>query len=177
MKYSKILQGLCLELYKRKDGKIITMSNLTVLDVNDFLKAVDAQEVTDDSIVTAKGKYSPGGLFSESIFGLDRSKDRGKKYGFISLNTLILHPFIYDIMKKMEVRVTELIDGDTMYYDEANKLIYKDLKKEYKGNNPDSLKQISGYDGAMYAILKAEPSAMTSLSFVTSLSRSSLPPL
>lgn len=131
------------------------MSNLTVLDVDDFLKAVNAQEVTDDSIVTAKGKYSPGGLFSESIFGLDRSKDRGKKYGFISLNTLILHPFIYDVMKKMEVRVTELIDGATMYYDESKKVIYKDLKKEYRGDPNDSnLKQISGYDGAMYAILK-----------------------
>lgn len=132
------------------------MSNLTVLNVDDFLKAVQAQEVTDDAIVTAKGKFSPGGLFSETIFGLDRSKDRGKKYGFISLNTVILHPFIYDIMKKMEVRVTELIDGDTMYYDEDKKVLYKDLKKEYKGdpNENTNLKEISGYDGAMYAILK-----------------------
>ena len=132
------------------------MSNLTVLNVDDFLKAVQAQEVTDDAIVTAKGKFSPGGLFSETIFGLDRSKDRGKTYGFISLNTVILHPFIYDIMKKMEVRVTELIDGDTMYYDEDKKVLYKDLKKEYKGdpNENTNLKEISGYDGAMYAILK-----------------------
>ena len=131
------------------------MSNLTVLNVDDFIKRIEAKEVTNDAIINSKGKYSPDGLFSETIFGMDRSTDRSKKYGFIKLNTTIVHPFIYDVFKKLEVRLTELMDGAKYYYDEKAKCIYKDLLKEYRGDeSDDNIKEVSGYDGAMYCILK-----------------------
>ena len=120
------------------------MSIVTLMDVDKFVDP--KKEVTSANVLTTKGKFDNNGLFSETIFGLNNSKDRSKTYGFINLHTKILHPFMYEVYKKIEEKIILLIEGNTMYYNEQDKLLFKEQDK----NN--SLKEISGFDGAMYAI-------------------------
>lgn len=120
---------------------------MPIVQLMDIDKFVDPNsEVSSANILTTKGKFDNNGLFSETIFGLNNSKDRSKKYGYICLHTKILHPFMFEVYKKIEEKVILLIEGNTMFYDEINKVLSKDNNKE------GTLKEVSGFDGAMYCI-------------------------
>lgn len=120
------------------------MPIVQLMDVDKFVD--EKSEVSSANILTSKGKFDTNGLFSESIFGLNNSRDRSKKYGYISLHTTVLHPFMYEVYKKIEEKVILLIEGNTYYYNEIDKTLSKDNNKE------GTLKEVSGFDGAMYCI-------------------------
>lgn len=120
------------------------MPIVTLMDIDKFIDP--KKEVSSANVLTTKGKFDNNGLFSETIFGLNNSKDRSKTYGYINLHTRILHPFMYEVFKKIEEKIILLIEGNTMYYSEQDKLLFKEQDKT------NSLKEISGFDGAMYAI-------------------------
>lgn len=120
------------------------MSIIAPLNVDKFISDFSLKEVKNPSILSSKGKYDPDGLFSESIFGIDRSKERRKTYAYINLNTKIIHPFVYQIFKKIEHKILDLADGETLYFDENTKKLQKEKEEGFK--------ELSGFDGAMYAI-------------------------
>jgi DNA-directed RNA polymerase beta' subunit len=120
------------------------MSIIAPLNLDKFINDLNLKEIKSPAILSSKGKYDPDGLFSESIFGLERSNERRTRYAYINLNTRILHPFIYEIFKKIERKVIELIDGEKYFFNQESKTISKDYIEGYI--------EISGFDGAMFAI-------------------------
>lgn len=124
------------------------MPIVSLMNVDKFIDAGQFQEVTTSNILTSKGKFDSNGLFSETIFGLNNSRDRNKKYGWISLHTKVLHPFIYEVFKKIEEKVILLIEGNSMWYDPDTKILHKENNKQ------GTLKEVSGFDGAMYVLHK-----------------------
>jgi len=120
------------------------MAIIAPLNVQKFIDDLQLKEISSSAIISTRGKFDVDGLFSEVIFGLTNSTERRKTYAFINLNTKVLHPFIYEVFKKIEKRIIDLVDGATLYYDEEKKLLSKDPL--------EGLKEISGFDGAMYAI-------------------------
>ena len=120
------------------------MPIVSPLDLDKFIDDLKLEEIKSTAILASKGKYDVNGLFSETIFGLNFSNERKTKYAYINLNTIVIHPFIYDVFKKIEAKVNKMIDGETYYYDEVKQTLHKD--------EADGLKELSGFDGAMYAI-------------------------
>jgi len=120
------------------------MSIIAPLNLDNFIDKLSLKEVTNPTILSTKGKYDTDGLFSESIFGMDRSKERRKTYAYIKLNTRIIHPLLYQILKKIERKIIDLIEGETLYINEQDGSLSKD--------KADGYKEISGFDGAIYAL-------------------------
>lgn len=86
--------------------------NGKLLDVNSFVKQNLIQEVTSHRIYEPNSLvFDPQGLFSEIIFGTIMSEDRYKKFGYIKLNTDILQPLIYDILKHLKSSYIKILEG------------------------------------------------------------------
>ena len=67
--------------------------NLNLLNVEDFIKKYDVQEVTSTRTLSSGNMVNPLGLFSTEIFGDFGSQDRMEKFGYIDLGIKILTPF------------------------------------------------------------------------------------
>ena len=65
-------------------------------DINKFIEENEIKQVTTANIMRAD-KFDDNGLFSNVIFGLPNSSRWRTKFGFIALNTKILHPLLYEI--------------------------------------------------------------------------------
>jgi DNA-directed RNA polymerase beta' subunit len=72
------------------------MPSLSFLDLNKFVKGL--KPVTTDRIRTRSEEFSPQGLFSELIFGVQGSLQRKKTFSFINLNIDVIHPSAYKIL-------------------------------------------------------------------------------
>ena len=69
--------------------------NVTLLDVNKFVKENRVQDVSSLSLREPSSRsFAADGLFSESIFGPMGSTQRLVTFGKIELNTAILQPMI-----------------------------------------------------------------------------------
>jgi DNA-directed RNA polymerase beta' subunit len=75
----------------------------------------DIGEVTSSEIFISKGTYHPDGLFSEEIFGSVESPERKKSYGFITLNTSVIHPAIMPILKRVERKIVAAVYREGKY--------------------------------------------------------------
>lgn len=120
------------------------MPVLDLLNIDYFIDAKKIKEVSSSSMLVGSN-FDPKGLFSEEIFGLNFSIDRKKTYGYISLNTKLIHPFIFELLKKMEQKIVKLIDGEKLYYDTVNKVFVDEKINE-------NIREVSGYDGAVYVL-------------------------
>ena len=68
--------------------------NIDLLVVDDNL-AKTLKEVNTPVIFDANSNFHPSGLYSTEIFGEVGSEARMSNFGYIKLNTKILHPFVY----------------------------------------------------------------------------------
>jgi hypothetical protein len=85
---------------------------ISIMDVDDFVKRNNIQEVTSSFIKDpSTGNFDDKGLFSESIFGELASKDRLVQRGYIALNTKILHPRLYHVLIKIKSLYKDIING------------------------------------------------------------------
>lgn len=70
--------------------------------------AVGLTPVTSVESKTRTGEWNPEGLFSEKIFGIEGSIQRAKKYSYIDLETDIIHPAIFSILKRLDQKLISL---------------------------------------------------------------------
>lgn len=76
--------------------------NISIMDVDSFIKQSLAKQVTSFSIKTpSSSSFDPDGLFSEEIFGRLGTIERLTQYGYFELNTTIIAPEIYNEMSRM----------------------------------------------------------------------------
>jgi len=75
-----------------------------IIDINRYIDIYECKPVTDISIYDKDGGYTPGGLFSEDIFGSLMSNDRKNKYGYIDLGCFILNPWVLSRLQKWNTK-------------------------------------------------------------------------
>ncbi len=86
---------------------------LELLDLEKFTK--NLIPITSFIYFTKDGDYHPQGLFSESIFGPEGTAQRRKTFSYIDLNTQIIHPSIYKILKQLDRRIEKFISTEEKF--------------------------------------------------------------
>jgi len=89
------------------------MAVIKVLDVNKFVRGLTP--VTSTELKTRSGEFSPNGLLSEEIFGVEGSLDRSKKFSYINLNTKIIHPTLYRHIIKLERKLEKMFSTESSF--------------------------------------------------------------
>jgi DNA-directed RNA polymerase subunit beta' len=89
------------------------MAVIKILDVNKFVKGLEP--VTSTELKTRTGEFSPQGLLSEEIFGVEGSLERSKKMSFINLNTEIIHPTLYRHIIKLERKLEKMFSTQASF--------------------------------------------------------------
>jgi len=73
--------------------------------------------------------FDPSGLFSNAIFGLQGSNERLRTFSYITLNSNILHPVIYNTLIKSNSFYKSILEGNaTAVFDTKKKDFVKDPK-------------------------------------------------
>ena len=96
---------------------------ISVMNVGSFIDAGEYKEVTSTFITeSSSAVFDRGGLFSEAIFGELGSPDRLATHGYISLNTTIFHPKVFDTLMSMKRLYGDIISGSSLaIFDTAQK--------------------------------------------------------
>lgn len=81
-----------------------------VLDVEEFVKVNEVQEITDPIFFVKNGVPTPEGLLSNEIFGITKD-ERANIFGYIDLQQWFLHPLAYIEWAKMDSRIKEIVFG------------------------------------------------------------------
>lgn len=84
---------------------------MLLLDINKFINDNDLKEITTANIMRAE-KFDDNGLFSNIIFGLPNSGKWRNAFGYISLNTQILHPLLYEIGDRRASSLLKFFEGE-----------------------------------------------------------------
>lgn len=84
---------------------------MLLLDINKFISDNDIKQVTTANIMRAE-KFDDNGLFSNVIFGLPNSGRWRSSYGYIELNTQILHPLLYEIADRRASALLKFLSGE-----------------------------------------------------------------
>ena len=84
---------------------------MLLLDINKFISENDLKQVTTANIMRAE-KFDDNGLFSTIIFGLPNSARWRSNYGYIELNTLVLHPLLYEIADRRASALLKFFTGE-----------------------------------------------------------------
>ena len=98
---------------------------LQLLNIDDFITQHKLKEVTSHKIYVGGGreKLDPKGLFSEEIFGRIGSRQRKSTFGFVNLNTTVIHPEAYPIFTSINTDLTKLILEKNTYIVEDGQLV------------------------------------------------------
>lgn len=91
--------------------------NIELLIPQDFIKQYYLSEVTSTLIkVPSSSENHPEGIFSEEIFGQLNSPERMERFGYISLNTTIIAPPIFRLLKSIAPWHLDVMAGHTYAY-------------------------------------------------------------
>jgi hypothetical protein len=96
--------------------------NIKIMDVDAFIAQRNLLEVTSTFVKEpSTGNFDPYGLYSEQVFGEIGNAKRLVTHGYITLNTTLFNPEIYDVIKRMGSFYEELMRG-TVYARFDNRL-------------------------------------------------------
>jgi hypothetical protein len=125
------------------------------IHVDVFLKEKKALEaITSHQIYFDKSmNFHPQGLYSETIFGVEGSKERRSNYSWIDLNCNVVHPFLYDILeKRIFRRIPDLLSGEAIFSLDSNNNLVEDDMGDINGmtafvNNIHKIRFSTGEEG------------------------------
>lgn len=94
----------------------IRQDNLQVslLDVDDFVKKNNLVEITNPVIFDASSNPTQDGLLSNIIFGITK-ESRASTFAYISLKKKFLQPLVYRIWSKVDSKIKSVIHGIGTY--------------------------------------------------------------
>lgn len=107
----------------------IRQDNLQVslLDVDDFVKKNNLVEITNPVIFDASSNPTSDGLLSNTIFGITK-ESRASTFAYISLKKKFLQPLIYRIWGKVDSKIKSVIHGIGTYSVDKSGNIVEDPK-------------------------------------------------
>lgn len=86
--------------------------DIKIANMEQLLTEVKAMPVTSAYFKERTAEhFDPGGLFSEEIFGEIGSPTRLVKFGYIDLNTKILHPKIFEVLMQIKSIYKSIVSG------------------------------------------------------------------
>ena len=107
----------------------IRQDNLQVslLDVDDFVKKNNLVEITNPVIFDASSNPTSDGLLSNTIFGITK-ESRASTFAYISLKKKLLQPLVYRIWSKVDSKIKSVIHGIGTYSIDKSGNIVEDPK-------------------------------------------------
>ena len=84
---------------------------LSILDIEKFVKVNNLQPVTALTFFEATGAPTEGGLFSTTIFGRPGSEERRRRWAYIDLNGRFLHPLCYKTCTQLFRKFPDIVSG------------------------------------------------------------------
>lgn len=107
----------------------IRQDNLQVslLDVDDFVKKNNLVEITNPVIFDASSNPTSDGLLSNTIFGITK-ESRASTFAYISLKKKFLQPLVYRIWSKVDSKIKSVIHGIGTYSIDKSGNIIEDPK-------------------------------------------------
>ena len=84
---------------------------LSVLDIEKFVKVNGLQPVTALTFFEATGAPTEGGLFSTTIFGRPGSEERRRRWAYIDLNGRFMHPLVYKSCTQLFRKFPDVVSG------------------------------------------------------------------
>lgn len=113
-------------------GSLEDPINITLLDTPAFISENKVMPVTSALLYEpSTHSFHPEGLFSEEIFGKIGSPDRMERFGYLELNTEILHPKIFKIVGQLGKIYLDILAGRTYaVFDRAEKNFVKSTSSD-----------------------------------------------
>lgn len=107
----------------------IRQDNLQVslLDVDDFVKKNSLVEITNPVIFDTSSNPTQDGLLSNTIFGITK-ESRASTFAYISLKKKFLQPLVYRIWSKVDSKIKSVIHGIGTYSIDKSGNIVEDPK-------------------------------------------------
>ena len=107
----------------------IRQDNLQVslLDVDDFVKKNNLVEIINPVIFDASSNPTSDGLLSNTIFGITK-ESRASTFAYISLKKKFLQPLVYRIWSKVDSKIKSVIHGIGTYSIDKSGNIVEDPK-------------------------------------------------
>ena len=107
----------------------IRQDNLQVslLDVDDFVKKNNLVEITNPVIFDTSSNPTNDGLLSNTIFGITK-ESRASTFAYISLKKKFLQPLVYRIWSKVDSKIKSIIHGIGTYSVDKSGAIIEDPK-------------------------------------------------
>jgi hypothetical protein len=107
----------------------IRQDNLQVslLDVDDFVKKNNLVEITNPVIFDTSSNPTNDGLLSNTIFGITK-ESRASTFAYISLKKKFLQPLVYRIWSKVDSKIKSVIHGIGTYSIDKSGNIIEDPK-------------------------------------------------
>ena len=107
----------------------IRQDNLQVslLDVDDFVKKNNLVEITNPVIFDTSSNPTSDGLLSNTIFGITK-ESRASTFAYISLKKKFLQPLVYRIWSKVDSKIKSVIHGIGTYSVDKSGNIVEDPK-------------------------------------------------
>lgn len=88
----------------------LTVDLVTDEFMNRNIKYMKMGEVTNPSPYSGSSIVSPDGVFSPYIFGTTPN-DRKRRFGYIDLHCHVLHPFVYEVLLKINRKIEKVVAG------------------------------------------------------------------
>ena len=92
------------------DKTNLTIDLITDSFIDKNIASMDMIPVTNPSSFQGRGVATSNGLFSPYIFGTTQ-EERRKRYSYIDLGCYVFHPYVYEILKKLNRRFDDIIKG------------------------------------------------------------------
>lgn len=99
---------------------------IELIDMDEFVSLNKLPEVTDPVVFSKGAVPSPDGALSTEIFG-SSIDDRSTIFGYVELNTVLFHPFIYKLLKRVDRRIVNIVNGTKYYVIQDGELVEDEI--------------------------------------------------
>ena len=85
---------------------------LNIENIDEIIKENNLPRVTNPVYLDSDGLPSRDGLFSYELFGRPGGKKRRFQFGYIHLTKNYIHPFIYNMLCKLDQKFSDIVQGN-----------------------------------------------------------------
>ena len=116
----------------------IDLQTQDIIDMN--IKTLDIKEVSNPIAFSGGTTPTIEGLYSDVIFGTTQD-ERRRTWGYIDLHTNVIHPYIYEILCKVQQNIDVVCRGEGSWYVDSTGQL-----KRRNDNDPDYDETATGID-------------------------------